>query len=139
MKTRSTVRLWSWVDAPRRYRSSEQVNRRAGNFHRALSIRERKIAIEVGREITRLRVRAGLSQAALADRLSVSQPYMSYLSRGLQEVPLTMLWDLGDIFGVDAQHFITIASQAIGSRHGGRGAKRSRKQGKGRRSIRGCA
>lgn len=116
MKMRDTVRIWSWVDAPRRYRSLHLTRMGPGNFRRALAIRERLIAVTIGKEIARLRKAAGLSQLALAHRLSISAPLISYLEHGLRPMPVSLLWDIAEVLGVEPLHFVNIAGRAIKAR-----------------------
>ena len=45
-----------------------------------------------GRNVRRLRRRAGLSQAALAVRVGVDRAHISAMERGMQNVTLLTLW-----------------------------------------------
>jgi transcriptional regulator with XRE-family HTH domain len=55
----------------------------------------------LGAFITTLRIREGVSQAALADRLGYSISYVSKLERGQMNPTLRTLFDLADALGVE--------------------------------------
>jgi hypothetical protein len=113
LTNRDTVKIWSWVDAPRRYRSKYLTRSGPGNFRRALSVREQIIAVAIGQEILRLRAVHKMSQLALAARLCISQPLVSYFERGLRPMSHSMLFDLADVFSLTAEHFVKIATRAV--------------------------
>jgi transcriptional regulator with XRE-family HTH domain len=55
----------------------------------------------LGATITELRIRTGVSQAALADKLGYSVSYISKLERGQMNPTLRTLFDLADSFGIE--------------------------------------
>jgi transcriptional regulator with XRE-family HTH domain len=54
----------------------------------------------LGATVTELRIRQGLSQAALADKLGYSISYISKLERGQMNPTLKTLFDLADSLGI---------------------------------------
>jgi transcriptional regulator with XRE-family HTH domain len=65
--------------------------------------RRRSDTIEeaLGATVTELRIRRGVSQAALADKLGYSISYISKLERGQMNPTLRTLFDLADSFGIE--------------------------------------
>jgi transcriptional regulator with XRE-family HTH domain len=55
----------------------------------------------LGSIVTELRIRNGVSQAALADRLGYSSSYISKLERGHMNPTLRTLFDLADSLGIE--------------------------------------
>lgn len=55
---------------------------------------------EVGRRVRRARERAGLTQDALASRVSLSRTSVTNIEKGRQKVLLHMLCNLADALGV---------------------------------------
>lgn len=53
-----------------------------------------------GSNLRRLRKDAGLSQAAVADRLGVDRAHISLMERGKQNVTLLTLWHLSQVLRV---------------------------------------
>ena len=53
-----------------------------------------------GRNLHRLRTAAGLSQAAIAERLGVDRAHISLMERGKQNVTIITLWHLAEALGV---------------------------------------
>jgi len=49
-----------------------------------------------GRNVRRLRRRAGLSQAALSIRVGVDRAHISAMERGMQNVTLLTLWHVAE-------------------------------------------
>jgi transcriptional regulator with XRE-family HTH domain len=60
----------------------------------------------LGAIITELRIRKGVSQAALADRLGYSVSYISKLERGQMNPTLRTLFDLADALGVEPEALV---------------------------------
>jgi transcriptional regulator with XRE-family HTH domain len=58
----------------------------------------------VGRNVQRLRVEAGLSQAALAERMGVDRAYVSGLELGQRNPTILSLWNVAEALGVKLQH-----------------------------------
>ena len=54
----------------------------------------------VGRNVQQLRIKAGLSQAALAERMGVDRAFISSMERGLQNVTLLTLWEIAQALSV---------------------------------------
>ncbi len=54
----------------------------------------------VGRNVRRLRITAGLSQAALAERLGVDRAYVSGLELGRRNPTIVTLWHVAQALGV---------------------------------------
>jgi transcriptional regulator with XRE-family HTH domain len=55
----------------------------------------------LGAVVTSLRIKNGLSQAALADKLGYSASYISKLERGEMNPTLKTLFDLSDSLGIE--------------------------------------
>lgn len=49
-----------------------------------------------GRNVLRLRVRAGLTQAALAERMGIDRSHISLMEGGDQNVTLLTLWQVAE-------------------------------------------
>jgi transcriptional regulator with XRE-family HTH domain len=54
----------------------------------------------VGRNVQRLRAEAGLSQAALAERMGVDRAYVSGLELGQRNPTIISLWHVAEALGV---------------------------------------
>ena len=61
----------------------------------------------VGRRIREARLRAKLTQAALAERLGVASSYVTKLERGGRNPSIPYLRKLGAILDVEASFFLT--------------------------------
>jgi transcriptional regulator with XRE-family HTH domain len=59
----------------------------------------------VGRNVRRLRSAAGLSQAALAERLGVDRAYVSGLELGQRNPTIVTLWHVAQALGVRLRQF----------------------------------
>ncbi len=59
----------------------------------------------VGRNVQRLRIEAGLSQAALAERMGVDRAYVSGLELGQRNPTIVTLWHLAEALGVRLKSF----------------------------------
>jgi transcriptional regulator with XRE-family HTH domain len=59
----------------------------------------------VGRNVQRLRIEAGLSQAALAERMGVDRAYVSGLELGQRNPTIVTLWHIAEALGVKLQSF----------------------------------
>jgi transcriptional regulator with XRE-family HTH domain len=59
----------------------------------------------VGRNVQRLRLQAGLSQAALAERMGVDRAYVSGLELGRRNPTILSLWHVAEALGVKLHHF----------------------------------
>jgi transcriptional regulator with XRE-family HTH domain len=55
--------------------------------------------------LRRLRTEAGLSQAALAERMGVDSAYVSGLELGQRNPTIVTLWHVAEALGVKLQHF----------------------------------
>jgi len=54
----------------------------------------------VGRNVRRLRIAAGLTQAALAERMGVDRAYVSGLELGQRNPTVVTLWHIAQALGV---------------------------------------
>ena len=59
----------------------------------------------VGRNVRRLRIAAGLSQAELAERMGVDRAYVSGLELGRRNPTILTLWHIAKALGVKLQTF----------------------------------
>lgn len=59
----------------------------------------------VGRNVKRLRIAAGLSQAQLAERMGVDRAYVSGLELGQRNPTIVTLWLIGKALGVKMRSF----------------------------------
>ncbi len=59
----------------------------------------------VGRNVRRLRIAAGLSQAKLAERMGVDRAYVSGLELGQRNPTVVTLWHIGRALGVKLRLF----------------------------------
>jgi transcriptional regulator with XRE-family HTH domain len=59
----------------------------------------------VGRNVKRLRIAAGLSQAALAERMGVDRAYVSGLELGQRNPTIVTLWHIGKALEVKLGSF----------------------------------
>jgi transcriptional regulator with XRE-family HTH domain len=58
----------------------------------------------VGRNVQRLRIAAGLSQAALAERMGVDRAYVSGLELGQRNPTVVTLWHIAQALEVKLRH-----------------------------------
>jgi transcriptional regulator with XRE-family HTH domain len=59
----------------------------------------------VGRNVKRLRIAAGLSQAALAERMGVDRAYVSGLELGQRNPTIVTLWHIAEALGAKLRMF----------------------------------
>jgi transcriptional regulator with XRE-family HTH domain len=59
----------------------------------------------VGRNVKRLRIAAGLTQAALAERMGVDRAYVSGLELAQRNPTVVTLWHISKALGVGLQAF----------------------------------
>ena len=59
----------------------------------------------VGRNVKRLRIAAGISQAELAERMGVDRAYVSGLELGQRNPTVVTLWHIGKALGVKLRSF----------------------------------
>jgi transcriptional regulator with XRE-family HTH domain len=59
----------------------------------------------VGRNVRRLRIAAGLSQAGLAERMGVDRAYVSGLELGHRNPTILTLWHIAKALGVKLRPF----------------------------------
>jgi transcriptional regulator with XRE-family HTH domain len=59
----------------------------------------------VGRDVRRLRMAAGLSQAELAERMGVDRAYVSGLELGQRNPTVVTLWHIAKALGVKLRPF----------------------------------
>lgn len=105
-----TTEVWSWVDQPLESRPKPAG---PGRYSRPWSIRETLVVRTVGAEVRRLRQAAAMSVYELAERLGISQPYVSMIENQERPIDVTLLFDLADIFDVPPTHFVEIAAREI--------------------------
>jgi transcriptional regulator with XRE-family HTH domain len=63
------------------------------------------VRLMVGRNVRRLRIAAGLTQAALAERMGVDRGYVSGLELGQRNPTVVTLWHITKALGVKLQAF----------------------------------
>jgi len=63
--------------------------------------------------VQRLRIEAGLSQAALAERMGVDRAYVSGLELGQRNPTILSLWHVAEALGVKLQHFFARIKSSI--------------------------
>jgi transcriptional regulator with XRE-family HTH domain len=63
------------------------------------------VRLMVGRNVKRLRIAAGLTQAALAERMGVDRGYISGLELGQRNPTIVTLWHITRALGVKLQAF----------------------------------
>ena len=61
----------------------------------------------VGRNVKRLRIAAGLSQAELAERMGVDRAYVSGLELGQRNPTIVTLWHIAKALGVKIRLFFS--------------------------------
>lgn len=59
----------------------------------------------VGRNVKRLRIAAGISQAELADRMGIDRAYVSGLELGQRNPTVVTLWHICQALGVKLRSF----------------------------------
>jgi transcriptional regulator with XRE-family HTH domain len=59
----------------------------------------------VGRNVKRLRIAAGISQAELAERMGIDRGYVSGLELGQRNPTVVSLWHVGQALGVKLVSF----------------------------------
>jgi transcriptional regulator with XRE-family HTH domain len=62
----------------------------------------------VGRDVRRLRIEAGLTQAALAERMGVDRAYVSGLELGQRNPTVVTLWHIAQALGVRVGPFFSL-------------------------------
>ena len=60
----------------------------------------------IGRNVKRLRIAAGFSQAELAERMGVDRAYVSGLELGRRNPTVVTLWHIGKALGVKLKSFL---------------------------------
>jgi transcriptional regulator with XRE-family HTH domain len=63
------------------------------------------VRLMVGRNVKRLRIAAGLTQAALAERMGVDRAYVSGLELGQRNPTVVTLWHITQALGVKLPAF----------------------------------
>jgi transcriptional regulator with XRE-family HTH domain len=63
------------------------------------------VRLMVGRSVKRLRIAAGLTQAALADRMGVDRAYVSGLELGQRNPTIVTLWHIAQALEVRLKTF----------------------------------
>ncbi|TBV09495.1 helix-turn-helix domain-containing protein [Phytopseudomonas dryadis] len=75
-----------------------------------MSSDQKDLAEAVGRAIARQRVRAGLTQEEVAERLGVGNEAVSRIERGIVIPNIARLFDFASIFGCEATELLSEAS-----------------------------
>jgi transcriptional regulator with XRE-family HTH domain len=70
----------------------------------------------VGRNVRRLRIAAGLSQAALAERMGADRAYVSGLELGQRNPTIVTLWHIARALGVKLREFFDEEKTRRGAR-----------------------
>ena len=76
-------------------------------------IDQKQLAGAVGRAISKQRVRSGLTQEAVAERLGVGNEAVSRIERGIVMPNITRLLELADIFGCEAAELLSEVSPLV--------------------------
>ena len=76
-------------------------------------IDQKQLAGAVGRAISKHRVRSGLTQEAVAERLGVGNEAVSRIERGIVMPNITRLLELADIFGCEAAELLSEVSPLV--------------------------
>lgn len=71
---------------------------------------QKTMAVTVGRAIARQRMRSGLSQEEVAERLGIGNEAVSRIERGIVIPNIARLFDFASIFGCNAAELLTEAS-----------------------------
>lgn len=76
-------------------------------------IDQKQLASVVGRAISKQRVRSGLTQEAVAERLGVGNEAVSRIERGIVMPNITRLLEFADIFGCQAAELLSEVSPLV--------------------------
>ena len=76
-------------------------------------INQKQLADTVGRAISKQRVRRGLTQEAVADRLGVGNEAVSRIERGVVMHNITRLLEFAEIFGCEAAELLSEVSPLV--------------------------
>ncbi|SDV11952.1 helix-turn-helix domain-containing protein [Pseudomonas mucidolens] len=76
-------------------------------------IDQKQLAGTVGRAISKQRVRSGLTQEAVAERLGVGNEAVSRIERGVVMPNITRLLEFADIFGCEAAELLSEVSPLV--------------------------
>ncbi|NMY33528.1 helix-turn-helix transcriptional regulator [Pseudomonas sp. WS 5412] len=76
-------------------------------------IDQKQLAGTVGRAISKQRVRSGLTQEAVAERLGVGNEAVSRIERGIVMPNITRLLEFADIFGCQAAELLSEVSPLV--------------------------
>ena len=77
-------------------------------------IDQKLLAGTVGRAISKQRVRSGLTQEAVAERLGIGNEAVSRIERGVVMPNISRLAELAEIFGCEASELLSEVSPLIG-------------------------
>jgi transcriptional regulator with XRE-family HTH domain len=73
----------------------------------------------LGATVTQLRIRKGVSQAALADKLGYSTSYISKLERGQMNPTLRTFFDLADSLAIEPDALVKTIKRRFNETHSG--------------------
>ncbi|QAY89982.1 helix-turn-helix domain-containing protein [Pseudomonas sp. ACM7] len=76
-------------------------------------INQKQLADTVGRAISKQRVRCGLTQEAVAERLGVGNEAVSRIERGVVMPNITRLLEFAEIFGCEAAELLSEVSPLV--------------------------
>ena len=76
-------------------------------------IDQKKLAGTVGRAISKQRMRSGLTQEAVAERLGVGNEAVSRIERGIVMPNIARLLELSEIFGCEAAELLSEVSPLV--------------------------
>jgi len=76
-------------------------------------INQKQLADTVGRAISKQRVRSGLTQEAVAERLGVGNEAVSRIERGVVMPNITRLLEFAEIFGCEAAELLSEVSPLV--------------------------
>lgn len=78
------------------------------------STNQKSLAVAIGRAIARQRVRSGLTQEEVAERLGIGNEAVSRIERGIVVPNVARLFDFAAIFGCEVAQLLTEASPFAG-------------------------
>ena len=77
----------------------------------AVSLKDKEFFEELGLRIAEFRTAAGLTQAALADRLGCSQQHLQSFEKGRYRVPANLLPVMAELFGVSLDDLLGVSTK----------------------------
>ncbi|SER33876.1 MULTISPECIES: helix-turn-helix domain-containing protein [Halopseudomonas] len=71
------------------------------------------LAEHIGKAIASRRIKAGLTQEQVAEKLGVGYEAVSRLERGVATVTVVRLFELAEIFGCETAELLTVSSMKV--------------------------